>query len=165
MRFRHLGISPQSLCVPFHLLIERSRTSDLSQNKDTAIAIMMMTLARGTRCDLLYAAVTFFPLVPFIFFVPAAFLPGFRSTVPVAFSTAPSTLSLIVGLLFFAAGARFLVTPPVALALVLEVPVVVRLRVGSVETVSKTRGLAFPVAPRVWAILEIRQVFGVCGRS
>lgn len=88
---------------------------------------------------------------------------------PSTFSTAPSTLSLIAAVVepavavFFLAGARFLPTPaPVvvvpaaffAAGLRFLVPVVVdvgvlRLRTGSVETGAKTRGLEWPVAPRV----------------
>src|SRR2546421_10034732 len=90
----------------------------------------------------------FLPSVPLIFLVPAPTLPGLCSILPTTFSTAPSTLSLMLGLrLWWVAGARFLVTPAVergleVLALVFLV--VVRLRDGSVETVATTRGLELP---------------------
>ena len=90
----------------------------------------------------------FFPSVPLIFFVPAVFLPGLRSTVPTSFSAAPSTLSLIDGLrLWCVAGARFWTPAPVFL-------VMVRLRDGEVEIDCKMRGLELPVAERVEGMAE-----------
>lgn len=89
--------------------------------------------------------------MPRIFFVPAAFLPGLRVTVPSAFSSAPLTLSVTVAfLLWWVLGALFLVTPaPVVDFLVVDlleagfvvVVVDLRLRSGVVEIDGKTRGL------------------------
>lgn len=94
--------------------------------------------------------------MPFIFFAPAAFLPGLRVTVPSAFSSAPSALSLIFGFLLV------LATPaPVVLFLVVAflaaglrvVVVALGLRSGIVETAAATRGLELPVEARVAAIV------------
>lgn len=102
-------------------------------------------------------------VVPFIFLVPAPTLPGLLSTLPTIFSAAPSTLALTE--LFFAGFlvVAFLTPAPVfargleVLAFALVDFLVVVLRVGSVETVSKTRGLELPVVLRVPAIAT-----GVC---
>src|SRR5947207_1508474 len=101
----------------------------------------------------------FLPSVPLIFLVPAPTLPGLPSTLPITFSTAPSTLSLMLGLrLCWVAGARFLVMPPAVergldvFALVFLV--VARLRDGSAEMAATTRGLELPVVLRVEAILD-----------
>lgn len=87
--------------------------------------------------------------------MPAAFFPGLRVTFPSAFSSAPSTLSLIFGfLLWCVAGARFFVTPaPVVLfGAALFVPVALRFRSGVVEIDATTRGLELPVDARVAAM-------------
>lgn len=85
---------------------------------------------------------------------------------PASLSAAPSILSLIDDFgLVDAAGARFLVTAPVAVFFFLPaalVPaVVLRFRTGSVLTVGNTLGLELPVVPRVCAIVLVGDcIFG-----
>ena len=87
--------------------------------------------------------------------MPAAFLPGFRSTSPLIFSTAPLTLSPSVAF-FLRPAVLFLVvagleTRPVFV--VLGPRLLVVLRDGAVSTVAWIRGLVMPEEPRVCAIV------------
>jgi len=93
--------------------------------------------------------------------VPAAFFPGFPSTFPSAFKTAPLTLSAtaLIGVFFFTTffSAGALVTRPVDTffargLLVLALLVGVFLPVTASSTLGKTRGFALPVLARVVAI-------------
>ena len=95
--------------------------------------------------------------------VPALTLPGFPSIFPTTFSTAPASLSVIVGSRLCAVvlgSAFFLFATPSSVARgalaigAFRVLVEARLRPGSVETVARVLGLELPVVPRVTAILD-----------
>ena len=96
--------------------------------------------------------------MPFIFLVPAAFLPGLRVRVPSTFSSAPSALSFTFGFLLV-----FVTPAPVVLFLVVAFLVVglrvvvvdLGLRSGVVEMAAATRGLELPVEARVAAIVMV----------